>query len=69
MPDPSPTSAHVDPYRVITSFIDPARFIAFSTDCVPLLVKDGWQVAFSDDYPYRIAEGDPHARVDQWLFP
>ncbi|HWO44846.1 MAG TPA: hypothetical protein VNO87_04565, partial [Methylomirabilota bacterium] len=37
---------------------DPARFIAFSADCVPLLVKDGWQVAFSDDYPYRIAEGD-----------
>ena len=54
----------VDPYRVITSFNDPARFIAFSTDCVPLLVKDGWQVAFSDDYPYRIAEGDPQWWAD-----
>jgi hypothetical protein len=51
-------AGHVDPYRVITSFNDPTRFIAFSADCVPLLVKDGWQVAFSDDYPYRIAEGD-----------
>ena len=51
-------SGHVDPYRGITSFNDPARFIAFSADRVPLLVKDGWQVAFSDDYPYRIAEGD-----------
>ena len=51
-------AGHVDPYRGITSFNDPARFIAFSADRVPLLVKDGWQVAFSDDYPYRIAEGD-----------
>ena len=57
-------AGHVDPYRVITSFIDPARFIAFSTDCVPLLVKDGCQVAFSDDYPYRISEGDPRWWAD-----
>ncbi len=49
----------VDPYGAVnTGFDDPARFIAFSADSVPLLVKEGWQVAFSDDYPYRIAEGD-----------
>jgi superfamily II DNA or RNA helicase len=48
----------IDPYRIIANINDPARYIAFSADVVPLLVRDGWQVAFSDDYPYRIAEGD-----------
>src|SRR4029077_12629371 len=57
-------AGYVDPYRVIASFNDPARFIAFSTDCVPLLVNDGWQVVFSDDYPYRIVEDDPQWWAD-----
>ena len=51
-------AAHVGSYHNIATFNDPARFIAFSADSVPLLVKDGWQVAFSDDYPYRVAVGD-----------
>ncbi len=32
-------------------------FLAFSAETVPELVQDGWQVYYSDDYPYRIAEG------------
>jgi superfamily II DNA or RNA helicase len=39
-------------------FDEPSRFIAFSLEAVPKLVEEGWQVAFSDDYPYRIAEGE-----------
>ena len=40
------------------TFDDPSRFIAFSIEAVPELAHEGWQVAFSDDYPYRIAEGE-----------
>jgi SNF2-related domain/Helicase conserved C-terminal domain len=45
-------------YELITQFDDPDRFIAFSTDAVPQLISEGWQVAFADDYPYRLAEGE-----------
>ena len=44
-------------YEILQAWDDPSRFLAFSADAVPELVKDGWQVFFSDDYPYRIAEG------------
>jgi superfamily II DNA or RNA helicase len=44
-------------YEILQACDDPSRFLAFSADTVPELVKDGWQVFFSDDYPYRIAEG------------
>jgi len=37
---------------------DAGRYIAFSLDAVPQLLQDGWVVTFSDDYPYRMAEGD-----------
>jgi superfamily II DNA or RNA helicase len=47
-----------DVYSFLASFDDPGRFIAFSTDCIPHLVAEGWQVSYSDDYPYRIAEGE-----------
>jgi superfamily II DNA or RNA helicase len=36
----------------------PNRFVEFSLDAVPQLVKEGWLVTFSNDYPYRVAEGD-----------
>ena len=44
-------------YELMEIWNDPSRFLAFSADTVPELVKDGWQVLFSDDYPYQIAEG------------
>jgi SNF2-related domain/Helicase conserved C-terminal domain len=46
------------PYEFLETFDDPSKFMAFSADAVPQLVNEGWQVSFSDDYPYRIAEGD-----------
>ena len=45
-------------YDLLANFDQPDRFIAFSAEAVPALVKDGWHVAFSDDYPYRIADGE-----------
>src|ERR1700730_18653464 len=50
-----PSSATCD---FLTSFADPARFTTFSAEVVPQLIKEGWHVIFSQDYPYRIAEGD-----------
>ena len=50
------------PYEFIANCEEPSRFIAFAVDAVPKLVEEGWQVAFSDDYPYRIAEGE----ADWW---
>ncbi len=46
------------PYQFIARCDEPSRFIAFSIDAVPKLVEEGWQVAYSDDYPYRVAEGE-----------
>ena len=40
------------------TFDDPNRFIGFSVEAVPQLQQEGWQVTFSDDYPYRIADGE-----------
>ena len=34
------------------------RFLNFSTEAIPELAAAGWQIAYSDDYPYRIAEGE-----------
>lgn len=48
----------MDAYSFLEVFDDPSRFIAFSTDCIPKLVAEGWEVAYSDDYPYRLAEGE-----------
>lgn len=45
-------------YDLIAAFDDPSRFIAFSATSIPQLLTEGWQVAFSGDYPYRIAEGE-----------
>ena len=41
----------------MANFDDPSRFIAFSAEALPSLMQDGWQVAYSGDYPYQIAEG------------
>jgi superfamily II DNA or RNA helicase len=51
---PPEMSSH---YEIIAACDDPGRFLAFSADIVPELVRDGWRVFFSDDYPYHIAEG------------
>jgi superfamily II DNA or RNA helicase len=51
---PPEMSSH---YEIIAACDDPGRFLAFSADMVPELVRDGWRVLFSDDYPYHIAEG------------
>lgn len=44
------------------AFRDPNQFIAFSSHAVPKLIADGWQIQYSDDYPYQIAEGE----TDWW---
>ena len=46
------------PDEFADTFDDPSLFIAFSLEAVPKLQQEGWQVAFADDYPYRIAEGE-----------
>ena len=45
-------------YDFVKVFDQPERFIAFGTEAIPELVSSGWQIEFSDDYPYRIADGD-----------
>jgi superfamily II DNA or RNA helicase len=45
------------PYEILRACDEPSRFLAFSAETVPELVAQGWQVVFSDDYPYRIADG------------
>lgn len=49
------------------AFGDPNQFIAFSSHIVPKLIADGWQISYSDDYPYQIAEGETDwwANVDE----
>jgi len=51
-----PDSAH-NPYEFVEQFDNPHLFIAFSSDVVPELVADGWQIAYAEGYPYQIAEG------------
>jgi superfamily II DNA or RNA helicase len=52
-----PPGSH-SPYDFIANCGDPSRFTTFSLDAVPKLTQEGWQVAYSDDYPYRVAEGE-----------
>ena len=49
--------ATADAYEYLATFDDPGRFLAFSAEVVPQLAAQGWHVTYSDDYPYRIAEG------------
>ena len=51
-------SGEQDLSESLASLDDPARFIAFSTEAVPQLRAEGWQIAYADDYPYRVAEGE-----------
>jgi superfamily II DNA or RNA helicase len=53
-----PPPGRVNPYELVSRLEDPSRFIAFSLEAVPKLLAEAWQVAFSDDYPYRIADGE-----------
>jgi len=53
-----PPEATRDVHEYIAAIDDPSRYIAFATDAIPKLVADGWQVTYSDDYPYRIADGE-----------
>ena len=55
-------SGSFDPYEFLAKFDDQNRFLAFSAERVPELVSAGWQIDYSDDYPYRIAEGE----ADWW---
>ena len=45
-------------YEFMEVFDDPARFMGFASETLPQLAQEGWQVTYSDDYPYRIAEGE-----------
>jgi len=47
-----------NPYEFLAKFDDQNRFLAFSAEHVPELVSAGWQIDYSEDYPYRIAEGE-----------
>jgi len=47
-----------NPYEFLAKFDDHNRFLAFSAERVPELVSAGWQIDYSEDYPYRIAEGE-----------
>ena len=51
-------SGSSSPYEFLAKFDDRNRFLTFSAESVPELVSAGWQVDYSEDYPYRIAEGD-----------
>jgi superfamily II DNA or RNA helicase len=52
-----------NPYELIAAIDNnKSRYIGFSAEAVPALRQEGWQVAFSDDYPYLIAEGE----ADWW---
>ncbi|MBA4174190.1 MAG: helicase [Hyphomicrobium sp.] len=53
-PGPGRTGVH----DFLARFDDPARFLAFSAQTLPRLAGEGWQIAYSDDYPYRLAEGE-----------
>ncbi len=46
------------PHQFMRAFDDPARFLAFSAECIPELLAEGWEIAYSKDYPYQIAEGE-----------
>jgi superfamily II DNA or RNA helicase len=46
------------PYDFLAAFNEPSHFLEFSAEAIPKLVAEGWQIAYSDDYPYRIVEGE-----------
>jgi superfamily II DNA or RNA helicase len=46
------------PYDMLDELDAPERFIAFSAEHIPRLMKAGWHVVFDAKYPYQIAEGD-----------
>jgi hypothetical protein len=48
----------LNPYEFLAKFDDQNRFLAFSAERIPELVSVGWQIDYSEDYPYRIAEGE-----------
>ena len=48
----------LNPYEFLAKFDDQNRFLTFSAERVPELVSAGWQIDYSEDYPYRIAEGE-----------
>ena len=45
-------------HELARNFDDAERYLAFSLHSVPRLQEKGWQIEFSADYPYRVAEGD-----------
>ena len=47
-----------NPHEALAALDDHSRYIAFSAEAVPQLRSEGWQIAYSDDYPYRVAEGE-----------
>ncbi len=42
----------------LEAFDNPSRFVEFSMQVLPGLAAEGWEIIFSDDYPYRVAEGE-----------
>ena len=48
----------LNPYEFLSQFDDQNRFLAFSAERLPELASAGWQIDYSEDYPYRIAEGE-----------
>ena len=53
-----PPPGKPNPYEIVSRLEDASRYVAFSLEAVPKLRQEGWQVAFTDDYPYRVAEGE-----------
>jgi superfamily II DNA or RNA helicase len=45
-------------YDLLRVFDTPDRFLAFSGEDVRTLVSEGWEIAYADNYPYRLAEGE-----------
>ena len=54
----SPAPGRTGVHDFLARFDDPARFLAFSAESIPQLVNEGWEIVYSDDYPYRVAEGE-----------
>ncbi|MFZ1106180.1 MAG: DEAD/DEAH box helicase, partial [Hyphomicrobiaceae bacterium] len=53
-----PPPGKPNPYEIVSRLEDASGYVAFSLEAVPKLRQEGWQVAFTDDYPYRVAEGE-----------
>ncbi len=60
----SPTPDRTGVHDFLARFDDPGRFLTFSAEAVPQLAGEGWEIAYSDDYPYRLAEGEAGWWVD-----